>query len=439
MEPEELVPCRYCGASNSQEAAICTHCGAPVRDAPPAVRPAPVALLPLPIMRGVTWVSWLLLGINVVVWLAMTAAGGSTKSEVLLSFGAKYGPAILAGEYWRLFTTMFLHIGLMHLGFNSYALYALGPEMERFFGRVRFLTIYLLAGLLSSAVSYLISSNLAAGASGAIFGLVGALSAFFIHEQEVLGTLGRRRLNSLVSVVVINLIIGFTAPNIDNAAHIGGLVAGFLIGWLLTPEYEVVPRSPTSPPHVVDANSLSRRWWVVPAALVAAVGLTLLGNVREGSTAAARARSGESHLERGEWEEAIVEFTAALEKDPQLWTAYIYRAEAYLQVDDMDAALDDFETVIERGSTMQVRAVAYTGRGRVFMLRGQRDQALDDLDMAVRLAPEEPFSRFVRGLIYREIGESSSAVQELEAALSLGLPDERSVAIVREALEELGE
>ena len=290
MESKRLVNCPHCGAPNYQGAAICARCGAPFQgERPPLPSPTPTrTLLPLPIMRGATWVSWLLLGINIVVWLAMTAAGGSTEGEVLLAFGAKYGPAILSGEYWRLFTSMFLHIGLAHLGFNSYALYALGPEVERFFGRGRYLVIYLLSGVLSSITSYLISSNLAAGASGAIFGLVGALAAFYLHEREVLGTLGRRRLNNLISVVVINLIIGFTVPNIDNAAHIGGLVVGVLIGWMLSPAYKVVPAGPAGPARVVDANSLARRWWVLPVALVAAVGLTLLANVREGNSAAGR-------------------------------------------------------------------------------------------------------------------------------------------------------
>jgi rhomboid protease GluP len=388
-------------------------------------------------MRGTTWVSWTLLGINILVWLAMTLAGGSTDSQVLLDFGAKYGPAILRGEYWRLFTSMFLHIGIMHLGLNSYALYALGPEVERFFGRGRYLVIYLLSGFLSSITSYLISSNLAAGASGAIFGMVGALAAFYLHEREALGTLGQRRLNNLVSVVVINLIIGFTVPNIDNAAHIGGLVVGLVIGWVLSPEYKVVPAGPTRPAHVADANSLARRWWLLPAALVLAVGLTMLANLREGNTASGLQSQGEYHLQQGEWEEAIADFSRALEADPGLWPALIYRGEAYIQLDDYNAALADFETIITARAGTEFSAVAYTGRGRVYMLRGQVDLALADLESAVDLDPEDPFSRFVRGLIYAEIGHTQQAIQDLEMALSLGLADEKSESIARQTLEAL--
>ncbi len=398
----------------------------------------PRVLLPLPIMRGTTWVSWLLLGINIVVWLAMTIAGGSTDSQVLLDFGAKYGPAILRGEYWRLFTSMFLHIGIMHLGFNSYALYALGPEVERFFGRGRYLVIYLLSGVLSSITSYLISSNLAAGASGAIFGMVGALAAFYLHEREALGTLGRRRLNNLVSVVVINLIIGFTVPNIDNAAHIGGLVVGFLMGWVLSPDYKVVPSGPTQSAHVVDTNSLTRRWWLLPAALILAVGLTLLANLREENTGSGLQSQGEYHLQQGEWDEAIADFSKALEADPELWPALIYRGEAHIQMDDYDAALADFETVIGARPGNDLQAVAHSGRGRVYMLRGRIDLALADLETAVELNPEDPFSRFVRGLIYAEIGHNEQAIQDLEMALSLGLADEQAKAIARQTLRSLG-
>jgi rhomboid protease GluP len=376
-----------------------------------------------------------LLAINVLVWLAMTAAGGSTDSEVLLGFGAKYGPAIYRGEYWRLFTAMFLHIGLMHLGFNSYALYVLGPETERFFGRKRFLTAYMLAGVLSIVVSYVFSSTLSAGASGAIFGLVGALAAFFIRQRAAFGEPGRRRLIHLVSIVGINLVIGFTVTGVDNWAHIGGLAAGFLIGWALSPEYEVVPASPSQPARVVDRNSLARRWWVLPVALLLTVGLILLGNVRQRSTAGAYQQRGEDHLVRGEWEEAIQEFSVVLEREPESWLVYLYRSEAYLRKGEHHAALQDLDRVIASRPAATYLTVAYTNRGRVHMLLGDQYRALIDLNVAVNLGPSDAHAHFVRGMIQIELGHWEFGVADLERALALGLDDDQSIMAARQVLD----
>ncbi len=433
--PDRLINCPGCGTRNYRGVAICGRCGAPLPSSRPEIVRARPVYLRLPILRGATWISWVLLTINVLVWVAMTAAGGSTDSEVLLDFGAKYGPAIFRGEYWRLFTAMFLHIGLMHLGFNSYALYVLGPETERFFGRKRFLTTYVLAGVLSIVVSYVFSSTLAAGASGAIFGLVGALAAFFIHQRAVFGEPGRRRLISLASIVGINLVIGFTVTAVDNWAHIGGLTAGFLIGWVLAPEYEVVPASPSQPARVVDRNSLARRWWVLPAALLLAVGLIMLGNVRQRSTAVAYQQRGEDHLVIGEWEEAIQEFSVALERDPESWLVYLYRSEAYLRIGEYHAALQDLDRVVASRPAASYLTVAHTNRGRVHMFLGDPYRALIDLNVAVNLSPSDGFAHFVRGMIQIEMGHSELGVADLEEALALGLDDDQSITAARQVLD----
>jgi len=125
--------------------------------------------------------TYLLLGLNILIWAAMGLAGGSTNNEVLVRFGANYGPLIMAGEYWRLFTSMFLHIGVQHLAFNMVGLVAFGFEMERIYGRYRYILIYLLAGLFGNVASFAIKGPFmySAGASGAIFGVIGMNLAFF--------------------------------------------------------------------------------------------------------------------------------------------------------------------------------------------------------------------------------------------------------------------
>jgi rhomboid protease GluP len=203
----------------------------------------------------------------------MTVAGGSTNPEILVQYGANYGPLILAGETWRLFTSMFLHIGLAHLFFNSYALFIFGLEMERLYGPDRYLTIYILSGLLGSLASFGLRGPtvFSAGASGAIFGVIGMNLAYFMLHRETFGQFGRQRMMNTLVIIGINLLFGFTVSGIDNYAHIGGLVAGFAMGYGLAPRYQVIDQY-TLNPQVRDTVSLLKRWWVPALAIVATAG-----------------------------------------------------------------------------------------------------------------------------------------------------------------------
>jgi len=215
-------------------------------------------MLRLPLTRP-RWV-WVFFGINIVVWLSMTLAGGSEDPVVLIQFGANFSPFVAAGEFWRLFTANFLHIGLAHLLFNSYALYALGPEMEALYGSPRFVVIYLLSGLSGSIASFGLHAdvNLSAGASTALFGIIGAMIAFFIRNREKFGERGRRRLSSYVTIAGLNLVIGLNVPGIDMLGHAGGFVGGLILGWLLCPYYTV--QIEADGPRVIDLNSLRNEW-----------------------------------------------------------------------------------------------------------------------------------------------------------------------------------
>ena len=176
------------------------------------------------------YVTYVFLGLNIAAYLLMRVAGillHLNQSEQLLVFGAKVNVLIAHGQYWRLLTAMFLHVGLLHLLFNSYALYIYGPVVERLFGKAKFALIYLMSGLMGSLFSYLFSDNSAAGASGAIFGLLGSLLYFRQRNREVFhrvfGT-------GLMMVIGINLFFGMVQPGIDNWGHIGGLTGGYLLG-----------------------------------------------------------------------------------------------------------------------------------------------------------------------------------------------------------------
>jgi rhomboid protease GluP len=216
--------------------------------------------LPIPLSKPL--LTYVLLAAIGVMFLITTIDGGSTNSRVLIKYGANYGPGIMGGETWRLFTSMFLHVGLAHLFFNAYALLIFGLEMERLYGPDRYIVSYILAGLFGSLASFASRGPivLSAGASGAIFGIIGMNLAYFYIHRQAFGELGRARLSNTLFIIGINLVFGFTVPGIDNMAHMGGLVAGFALGYALAPHYEVRDRF-TGAVRLVDTVSLLSRWW----------------------------------------------------------------------------------------------------------------------------------------------------------------------------------
>lgn len=169
--------------------------------------------------------TYVLIAIQVAIFILMEFSGGSTDSKTLIEFGAKYSPYILQGEWWRFFTPMVVHIGFFHLLMNTFSLYLIGAEVERIYGRTRFLLIYIFAGFAGTLGSFIMTPNLSAGASGAIFGCFGALLYFGItHPRLFMRTMG----TSVIALIIINLVYGFSVSGIDNAGHVGGLIGGFL-------------------------------------------------------------------------------------------------------------------------------------------------------------------------------------------------------------------
>jgi rhomboid protease GluP len=211
--------------------------------------PQPMRLsLPLNRPRAV----YVLLAINVVMYgltqlVALRLQGTPNPfSLALLALGAKWGPAIQAGEYWRFLTPIVLHGNLLHLAFNSYALFSLGPEAERIFGTRRFLVIYLIAGFAGTLASFILSPGLSIGASAS-----------------------RQQVTQLITMAGINLFLGLTVPTIDNAAHIGGLIAGGAAGYVLSPSYAIDDR--LYPPVVVRTDRAASTWLTVGGIVVVLV------------------------------------------------------------------------------------------------------------------------------------------------------------------------
>ncbi len=197
------------------------------------------------------WATPLVLGVNVVVFVVMLVSGVDIMTPLtkdLLTWGANYGANTTGGEPWRLFTCMFLHIGVIHILFNMMVLWNVGPLIERLLGNFGFLVAYVVSGLAGSLASsawnpYIVS----AGASGAIFGLYGVLIGFLLRHKEGIPKevlLGLQK--DAVVFVGYNLVYGFMLPNTDVAAHLGGLLGGFLCGLLVAhpPSREAVSKRP---------------------------------------------------------------------------------------------------------------------------------------------------------------------------------------------------
>jgi membrane associated rhomboid family serine protease len=203
----------------------CPNCVAEARRSAPKVRSA---------LRATAPVVMTILIVNVVMWVIQTAAPGQPETPydvVTFALGA-LSERIAAGEWYRLITPMFLHApdSLWHIGFNSYALFLFGPNMEQALGKRRFLILYLVAGFMGSAVSYTFGScgRIGVGASGAIFGVLGGLFVFLYNRRR--STFVRQYMRNIILLIGVNLVFGFVFPGIDNLAHMGGLVGGAALG-----------------------------------------------------------------------------------------------------------------------------------------------------------------------------------------------------------------
>ena len=173
-----------------------------------------------------------LIALNVLVFFVVFALSGANLNVLnLLRYGALNSILVQNGEFWRLITAGFLHGGIFHLLFNMYSLYIIGMQIENFVGKWKFLAIYFCSMITASLMSCVISPNsVSVGASGAIFGLLGALVYFGYHYRLYVGSVLR---NQIIPLIHFNLLLGFMVSGIDNAAHIGGLIGGLLISMAL--------------------------------------------------------------------------------------------------------------------------------------------------------------------------------------------------------------
>ena len=189
------------------------------------------------------FVTNIIIAINVLVFVIVallnhTIDFTSVQGQIdLVNAGAQYNVLVAQGQVWRIFTAMFLHFNLIHIGLNMISLFLIGAAVEVFYGKWRYLVIYLLSGIAGGIAAYFFypPETVAAGASGAIFGVFGALGVFYIVNRRALGRYGAGAITNWIFWLSLNLVFGFSVAGIGIVDHIGGLVAGVVIGVLLIP------------------------------------------------------------------------------------------------------------------------------------------------------------------------------------------------------------
>ncbi|HEY9190792.1 MAG TPA: rhomboid family intramembrane serine protease [Sulfurovum sp.] len=183
--------------------------------------------------------TYTLIACSTVVYLFLALLSQSLidmELQTLVDMGALYGPlTVLKGEWWRLLSAMFLHGGMTHLLMNMFSLYLIGRGAEMYFDTKSYLSIYFFSGLIGGLVSlYVHPVSVGVGASGAVFGVFGALAGFFLAHKEKIASYTKSFMKDFTVIIVINLVIGFSIPSIDVSAHIGGLIVGFIGGFALS-------------------------------------------------------------------------------------------------------------------------------------------------------------------------------------------------------------
>jgi rhomboid protease GluP len=244
-ERKKLVMCQACRALVEASANPCPLCG---KESVPARRVRTSATA-----ESSSFISFIILTINILLFVLMAvvevksgrgaeAFVQSPSSGVLYDFGGLNIQSVAEGQWWRLVTYNFLHIGLMHLLFNSSALYQVGPQVEELYGSQKFIFIYMLTGVTSAVASFFFNLG-GAGASGAIFGLIGLMA---VYGYRLGGSYGQAIMRQMLIWGAIGFLFGFAVPNINNVAHAGGFIAGGCLGFVINPDAPTTSRASLS-------------------------------------------------------------------------------------------------------------------------------------------------------------------------------------------------
>ncbi len=349
-----------------------------------------------------------LVAINVIWFIAMVAKGASLTqptTDQLLRWGANFGPLTLTGQWWRLLTAMFVHIGIVHLALNMWCLWDLGLLAEYLYGRRTFLALYLMSGLAASVVSLARNSLVvSAGASGAIFGLAGALIAtLYLGRLAAPRGALRTSLISLLAFAGYNLAYGFFKGGIDNGAHIGGLISGLLLGSVLSLDFRQ------------HTGRLAR---VRPILFPAFAVLVLAGAmaVRYAHAPVVRLEHAEQQLRRGDNAAALRELNDLIKSRPNYAPAYLLLGGTYVRLRQPDKAEDAFE----RAAQLNPKDSAVLAQLGVLYLRDRRyEQARQSFQRIAQLNPNDAEAQINLGVTLNLLGRGDEALASFRRATQL--------------------
>ncbi len=325
-----------------------------------------------------------LVGINVLVFLAMVFSGVSPlgpTTEQLKHWGANWGPLSLGTQPWRILTSNYVHIGIIHLAFNMWCLWNLGQLAERILGRLNFVVLYTICGIAGSLSSlWWHPMVVGAGASGAIFGLAGAsIAVFYLGHLPIARAAIQGTMRSLMTFVGYNLLFGL-APGIDNSAHFGGLLAGLAMGAALSK-------------HVLVAPEVRRTWarltWITMTVVlaVAMVGIRhhypqiqQLANPQV--TAGQQMIGARRALQQRRPDEAIAQLQDVIEALPKAAEPRFMLGEAYLMKRQPDQAIAAFQQALQLDPEF---GEAAAGLGNAYLMKGMKAEAEQAFKKATEL------------------------------------------------------
>ncbi len=370
--------------------------------------PQPVMAAPW-VRRGESTITLthVIFGANLAVFLAMVAASGSAMDfpgPVMFHFGANFGPYTLSGQWWRLFTYMFLHGGIMHIAFNMWCLWDLGALCESLYGRWTYAAIYLLTGVSGGLASVAWNPRvLSVGASGAIFGLAGALIAsFYLGEFSLPSVAIKGTLRSLLFFAGFNLFFGSLFPGIDNGCHIGGLVSGLILGALIA---RLAPQS----------DAPLRRAGVLGLVALAVLGAGL--GVRQWRSAPFRMARAFESLSENRPDRAIANLQAIVKEKPNFAEGHYVLAHAYFNQEKYPQAEAEFKRVLELNPQYKD---ARFNLGLVYLSERRLDDARTAFSQVLANDPNDADAHYGLGLVLAESGNYEAAIPELKQAISLG-------------------
>lgn len=371
-------------------------------------------------------ITQILLGINIAVFLGMLLADSSIlenpSGQFLVDWGANYGPLTLGGQYWRLLTCIFLHGNLLHIAFNMWSLWNIGSIAESLYGRWTFATLYLVAGIGGSLGSVIWNPNvLSVGASGAIFGIVGALiAAFYLGEFSMRGQITSGTMTSLLIFSAYSLYRGAVSSGIDNGAHVGGLITGLILGALIA---KGAP-DPDKP---------------ISRVVVFALAIALIGG---GGAWWLHSRDYIRHMQRGvgfltegKSDQAAAEFQSVIRQRPAYPPAHYFLARAYALKGDLANAEAEFQRVLELNPNNEN---SYYNLGFVYLQENKLQQARETFQRLIAIAPNNANAHFGLAAVAMAEQKYQDAIQEYKTAARLNPDLEGAYYNLGQAQSKLG-